>query len=295
MNRAPDFIVIGAMKCATSTLHEQLAAQPGFFLSTPKEPCFFSDDEVYARGWEWYTGLFAGARAGDVCGESSTHYTKLPTYPRTVERMARHLSNVRLIYMMRHPIDRLVSQYIHEWTQRTIDGPIDEAVQRFPRLIDYGRYGMQLRPYFEAFGRDRVLPVFQERLHHQPQAELERVCRFIGYTGIPRWQQELSAANVSSERLRKSAWRDALLHWPGMTTLRRRLVPRSVRDRIKRLWTMNERPKLGDARLAELRRVYNDDLGELGSWLGIELTCENFKEAAAQRPLEWAATAGTGR
>ena len=54
----PDFIVIGAMKSATTTLHEQLARQPGVFMSRPKEPNFFSDDAIYARGWGWYSSLF---------------------------------------------------------------------------------------------------------------------------------------------------------------------------------------------------------------------------------------------
>ena len=97
MTRLPDFIVIGAMKCATSTLHYQLAAQLGIFMSTPKEPNFFSDDKAFAGGIDKYAALFRAATPRDLCGESSTHYTKLPTYPRTVERMRRHLSNVRLI------------------------------------------------------------------------------------------------------------------------------------------------------------------------------------------------------
>ncbi|HTO70120.1 MAG TPA: sulfotransferase, partial [Myxococcota bacterium] len=79
--RLPDFAIIGAMKCGTSTLHEQLALRSGFFMSRPKEPNFFSDDDQYARGVGWYAGLFAGAAPGQLCGESSTHYTKLPTYP----------------------------------------------------------------------------------------------------------------------------------------------------------------------------------------------------------------------
>ena len=83
----PDFIVIGAMKSATTTLHEQLARQPGIFMSRPKEPNFFSDDAIYARGWGWYSSLFQAADLGSLRGESSTHYTKLPTFPRTVERM----------------------------------------------------------------------------------------------------------------------------------------------------------------------------------------------------------------
>ena len=102
----PDFVVIGAMKSATTTLHEQLARQPGVFMTRPKEPSFFSDDTVYARGWGWYGAHFRAARDGDLRGESSTHYSKLPTYPRTVERMARDLPHVKLIYLMRQPIDR---------------------------------------------------------------------------------------------------------------------------------------------------------------------------------------------
>ncbi len=83
----PDFIIIGAMKCGTSTLYEQLAAQPGVFMCTPKEPNFFSDDRIYANGLDWYRGLFAPAPAGALCGEASTHYTKLPTHPATLERL----------------------------------------------------------------------------------------------------------------------------------------------------------------------------------------------------------------
>src|SRR5262249_60849256 len=99
MIHRPDFIVIGAMKSATTTLHEQLARQSGIFMTRPKEPNFFSDDEVRARGWAWYGSLFRPAGAGDLRGESSTHYTKLPTYPRAVERMVRDLPRLKLIYV----------------------------------------------------------------------------------------------------------------------------------------------------------------------------------------------------
>ena len=290
MSSGPDFIIIGAMKCATSTLHEQLAAQPGIFMSDPKEPCFFSNDPVYARGWSWYVSLFAAAAPGQLRGESSTHYTKLPTYPRTVERIASHLPDVKLIYVMRHPLERLVSQYVHEWTERTIDGSIDAAVRRYPRLVDYGRYAMQLQPYFDAFGRERVLPVFQERLRVCPQEELERVCAFLGYAGSPRWAPERAEANVSTQRLRQSPWRDRLINLPGLKQARRALVPRIVRERIKRLWMMTDRPELSPSLRQELTQLYDADLAELGSWMGVELTCANFKQAAAGAGVAWAET-----
>jgi hypothetical protein len=288
--RLPDFIIIGAMKCATSTLHEQLAAQDGIFMSTPKEPNFFSDHAQFARGFDWYCSLFRPARASDRCGESSTHYTKLPTYKRTVERMDTHLGRkVKLIYVMRHPIDRLVSQYIHEWTQRAITVPIDDAVEKHPELVEYGRYAMQLEPFLETFGCENVLPVFFEHLTAEPQKELERVCRFIGYRRRPRWTEEAGQQNVSEQRLRKSKVVDVLMNCPGSATIRHRFVPQSVRDRIKGLWTMKERPQLSGRRIEELRRIYDRDLTMLGRWLGLDLCCDTFKDIGRTTAAQWAA------
>jgi len=284
---APDFVVIGAMKCATSTLHEQLAAQPGFFMSRPKEPNFFSDDDVWARGMDWYQGLFADAPPGALRGESSTHYTKLPTHPDALPRLAEALGPRRFVYVMRHPVDRLVSHYIHEWTQRTIEVPMDEAVHRHPELVDYGCYAMQLRPWFERFGREAVLPVFFERLAEEPDAELLRVARFLGSHEAVRFQSGLGAQNVSRDRLRKSPLRDALLRLPGATTLRRTLVPRALRDRIKARWQMRDRPELSAPTRSALERRFDEDLAELGSWLGTPLRCEGFAETVRGRALDW--------
>lgn len=289
MNRLPDFVVIGAMKCATSTLHDQLASQAGLFMSTPKEPNFFSDDENYARGLGWYSGLFAGAAEGDLCGESSTHYTKRPRLSRTLERMRPVLPHARLIYVMRHPIDRLVSHYVHVWGEHGVAGPIDEEVAGNPDLVAFSRYGMQLEPFLDAYGPENILPVFFERMVRHPQETLERVCRFIGYPGVPCWQEECDRRNVGAERLRKSAIRDFLVEMPGLREIRRGLIPKSWREWVKGFWRMKERPRLSAPVAARLREVFDADLEKLGGWLGVSLTCENFKEVASGAPREWVA------
>jgi hypothetical protein len=286
--RMPDFIIIGAMKCATSTLHEQLARQPGIFMSTPKEPCFFSDDDQWAHGESWYASLFNAAAADDICGESSTHYTKLPTHPHTVARMKRTLpSHVKFIYIMRHPIDRLISHYIHEWTQRVMSSPIDEAVRTHAELVEYGMYAAQLEPYCVAFGESNILPVFFERLTAHPQTELERVCRFIGYQGSPRWHDDVAEENRSSERLRRSRLRDAVINLPGLKQARRALVPKSVREWVKGFWSMKQRPHLSPPTLARLTEHIDGDLARLGRWFGLELRCDNFKQVAAGAEPAW--------
>ncbi|MBE9125773.1 MULTISPECIES: sulfotransferase family protein [unclassified Coleofasciculus] len=287
MNNAPDFLIIGAMKCATSTLHEQLALQPGIFMTELKEPNFFSNDEEYAKGIEWYLSHFKSASPDDLCGESSTHYTKLPTYPHTIERIQKHLPDVKLIYVMRHPIDRLVSQYIHEWTQGVISVDINQAISKHPELLEYSRYTIQLKPYFETFGQDRVLPVFFERLLKHPQEELEQVCRFIGYKDKPVWDTELDAKNVSSERMRKNTLRDFFVEAPILKDFRRMFIPKSWRTQIRSLWTMKKKPKIEPQQLEHLRTIFDEDLAILGSWLGISLSCDNFKATAQVSSGNW--------
>ena len=289
MGRHPDFLIIGAMKAGTSTLHDQLAAHQGLFLSVPKEPCFFSDADVWARGLAWYEALFAAAAPDDLCGESSTHYTKRPQLPDSVGRIAETLPDVRLVYMMRHPIERLVSHYVHEWTEGTVREPLEAAVERHPELVDHGRYAYQLRPYLETFGRARILPVFLERHARHPREELARVLRFLGHPGPVNEAVLAQRSNVSSQRLRRSRPREFLQELPAATWLRRTLLPERVRERIKARWRISERPEVGDALRRALEARFDEDLAELGGWLGVPLSCARFREQVADRALEWAA------
>jgi aryl carrier-like protein len=286
MPRKPDFIIIGAMKSATTSLHDQLAAHAGVHMSVPKEPNFFSDEDQWGRGLDWYWDLFAKAPSSDLCGESSTHYTKLPRHHNVVDRIAEHVPDAKFIYVMRHPVDRLVSHYIHEWTQRVIDEPIQQAIDSHPNLVDFGLYAMQLRPWVERFGRERILPVFFDRLRAHPQAELERVCHFIAYEGTPRWR-EIGPSNISADRMRHSPLRDYVVNLPIVTAIRRRFIPQWVRDRIKHLWMLKRRPSLDDADRRRLVERFDPDLAELGRALGIELSCDNFVAQTRDEPREW--------
>jgi hypothetical protein len=284
------------MKSATTTLHEQLGRQPGVFMTRPKEPNFFSDDDAYARGWNSYASLFRAARPGDVRGESSTHYAKLPTYPRTVDRMVRDLPRLKLIYLMRHPIDRLISQYVHEITCGRIRVGIQDAVYRHPELIDYGRYSLQLRPFVEAYGFRSVLPVFFPRLVNGSQAELERIGRFLGLDGALEWDVTMKPQNVGRDRLRPSPIREVLVRVPVLAGLRQRVIPRQWSQSIKELWRARiDPPYLSPSTTAYLREIFDADLAELGSWLGVTLNCDNFHEVTIDQVHRWAPSADRGQ
>lgn len=286
--RLPNFLIIGAMKSGTSSLHEQLALRSGFFMSDPKEPCFFSDDEPFARGLEWYSALFDGARSGQRCGESSTHYTKLPTHPDTIARVRSVLPGARFVYLMRDPVERIVSQYIHEWTQREVSGSLDEAVRDHERYVDYSRYAYQLEPYLTSFGPDAVLPVFFERMVRHPDAELERVCEFLDDpSDEPRsWRRDLPAQNVSRERIRETPLRRTVRGFAPLRALKDRF-PQSWRDRVKARWQIQERPELSAALREDVEARIDSDLARLGDWLGIALSCRGWMERVSAPAREW--------
>ena len=283
----PDFIIIGAMKSATSTLHSQLARQKNIFMTTPKEPNYFSDDDQYKKGEQWYESLFEGAKQGDLCGESSTHYTKVPDYQETVFRMATSLTSPKLIYVMRHPIERLISHYIHQWSKNIIHSDINTAINQHPELVNYSKYAMQLKPYIDTFGIDNILPVFTEKLKVSPQEQLLMISNFIGYDGQMVWQYDLKKQNVSKERIRPFLGYDFFIQSGLMTALRRKLIPQSIRNKIKKQLTLQERPCISDRQMHYLKNVFNEELNQLGQLMGVELDCDNYEEKVIHNNLRW--------
>lgn len=256
---SPNFIIIGAMKCGTSTLAAQLGAQDGVFITTPKEPNFFSDDTAYAKGITWYQQLFDQAGPNDIKGEASTHYTKLPTYPETIARLPAEMGTIKFIYLIRDPIARAISHYIHEWSMGEITEDIGTAFETHPELISYSCYGQQLAPYVEAFGADRIHITTLEALRDNPQATLEQVGAFLNIPQLPVWQQENERVNVSADRVRRFPLHGLLIDNPIATSLRRLLIPQVLRDWVKAKRQMQTRPQPSQALIAQLQNTFMQD------------------------------------
>lgn len=261
----PHFLIIGAMKCGTSSLQAQLACQPGIFMTTPKEPNFFSDDAIYAKGTAWYESLFEDATPGDLRGEASTHYTKLPTYLETLPRLRQKLKAPKLIYLIRDPMARAVSHYIHEWTMGNMPDNIETAFEHHRELVDYGRYAYQIEPYLKAFGRDAIFLSTLEQMNRAPQLLLDEVGAFLGLKTSLVWQDEQTRVNVSAERIRRLPLHGLLVDNPVAVTLRRSVVPKSLRERIRRRRQMVTRPVISPARQRILKEIFAKDFEDLVS------------------------------
>jgi len=259
----PDFLIIGAMKCGTSTLQAQLANQPGVFMCTPKEPNYFSDDDIFARGPQWYEALFSDAETGDLKGEASTHYTKLPTYPQTLPRMQAVLKAPKLVYMIRNPMVRAVSHYIHEWSEGRVGADAREAFEKTPEFAAYGCYGMQIAPFVRAYGPDRILLTSLEQIKADPDASFAQISSFLGLPENAAWQHDLPAQNVSATRVRRFPLQGLLIDNPVAATLRRALVPKSVRAWVRGKRTMTTRPEIPTGLQTRLEAQFLEDRAKL--------------------------------
>jgi hypothetical protein len=205
----PDFLVIGVPKAGTTALHAALAHHPDLFLSPVKEPKFFlTDGPPPARGgpgdaqtyrehvWRRkdYEALFDAAPDGTLRGESTPFYL----YDRCAQyRIRREIPAVRMIALLRDPVERAHSNWTHLWSAGL--EPIDDFIEAcqaedrraeagwaiFWRYVSLGRYGEQLRHLYELFPRDQVLTLRYRRLCREPAWALDRICEFLGVrTGL---------------------------------------------------------------------------------------------------------------
>lgn len=227
----PDFLVAGAPKAGTTALHVALARHPQLYLSRTKEPKFFLADgrpPVLAKGpgdarttrqlvWRRadYEALFDPAPPGALLGESTPFYL----YDAAAQaRIAALIPDVRLICVLRDPIDRAHSNWAHLWSAglepeadfvaaaRLEDRRRAAGWAPFWRYLGLGRYGEQLASLWSRFPREHTLVLRYQDLREQPVATLDRICAFLGVdtgalTEVPAENVTTHASTSTANRL----------------------------------------------------------------------------------------------
>lgn len=230
----PNFLLIGGMKCGTTSLANQMGSHPEIFISPVKEPHFFAMDDVWGRGLGWYEALFKDANNAKIVGEASTTYTMVPFHDGVVDRIAETLEDVRFIYVVRHPIKRLISNYTHLWHAGQDIQPIDQMVDTYPQLVAASRYHFQIEKYLQKFSADRMLVLAFEDFVKDPLALHRRIYEFLGVDAdfVPA---DLSAKNVAAEKVRESSWVRTAKELPMVRSLARWLLPAEIRSSIAKI------------------------------------------------------------
>ena len=136
------------------------------------------------RGGKVISGCFDVAKSGQLCGEASTCYSRWPHYGDVAGRIASHLPNVKLIYLIRHPVQRAYSHYGHrmrEWAIRE-ERPVvsfEEALEILPEIVDASLYMTQIHQYLKYFDRDRLLVLTFDDMHRDTRLFFDKVQRFL--------------------------------------------------------------------------------------------------------------------
>jgi hypothetical protein len=179
----PDFLIIGAAKAATTSLAIMLREHPDVAFSRIKEPHFFSVPNKFALGWPWYRGLYAHKAPGNIIGEASTSYSRIRTYPKVIGRIHRYLPEVKIIYLVRNPLDRIRSAYIERLSEPGFGQAhpsLSEALRQIPAMIDSSRHYEVYSAYREKFPAENIRVIWFEELVEDPNGVFRDLCSFLG-------------------------------------------------------------------------------------------------------------------
>jgi hypothetical protein len=193
--RLPDFIVIGAQKCGTTSLDYYFGLHPQIGMARKKELDFFVREMNGSKGVEWYRSHFDVAAR--VVGETSPNYTAHPRLE-PVPRMAEVLRpETKFIYAVRDPIDRILSQYVHYYARGWEEGSLEDALHtgEFREdMLQRSRYYHQLSQYTARFPREQIHLITLEDLLHRRQETLAGAFAFLGVEpsfGTPLFRRRL--------------------------------------------------------------------------------------------------------
>uniref|UniRef100_UPI0035CC5153 sulfotransferase family protein n=1 Tax=uncultured Sphingomonas sp. TaxID=158754 RepID=UPI0035CC5153 len=263
----PTFVVIGAVKGATTWIHDQLQDNPTIFLPGP-EPHFFSKE--YDQGLDFYRDMFARAKPGQIVGEKSADYF---AHPLAAERLARTLPDARLVLQLRNPIDRAYSDYKMLFRRGTVtDGPeayLDGRESDQPRFLLDGLYARHLARWLQHFDARQIEILLFEDVLSRPSDTVASVCRHIGAPYHFSTQVGTRPRNNSAEHFLPLAMRSA---FSPMKRAVRPLRGSVAFEGIRRMFAREiAYPPLTPDLRQRLIDYYRADIGHLSAILGRRL------------------------
>lgn len=291
----PNFLVIGAGRSGTTSLHRWLGQHPDVFVSGEKSPNFFVSHEplppregprlrAMARQWVSdpgeYAALFDGARVEKAVGEVSPVYLQATSAP---QRIRAALPDVRLVAILREPVSRAHAHFLGRRrdgletradfaavVREELSGPLPDAVA-FGHYLGCGRYHHFLRGYFDHFPRERIRIYLFEDLMADPAALMADLYGFLGVDPgfVPDTGRRHGRTGVVSNPVARAVWTASV----GVRTALRPWVPRAIRDLAAPIFLRRlERPPLDPELRERLREVFREDVERLEALIGRDLS-----------------------
>lgn len=267
--RIPDFFVIGAAKCATTSLCVGLGRHPGIFIPGRKELNFFSDDEKFKRGVEWYTRYFSDATSDQVLGEGSVSYSFHSRYPDTAARIHQIAPNSKLIYIIRNPLEQIVSLYLQFAAAGVVRHQLSKAIRVDEIHLDAARYFRQISEYRKYWDDDSIKIAFFDDWKADQGAVLRDCATFLGASPAFQFEREVKPFAVTKGQAVDRRMVRRLRHLPFLGWIRDSL-PLAVRRRLKAVLKkeITETPKLTSDDIHYIRENLAEDTAQILEYAG---------------------------
>ena len=277
----PNFLIIGVEKGGTTWLHTQLIKHPEIFLPNTKEIHFFNKynsnfiaHDYFNLGLNWYLEFFKEYEGQRAIGEVTPMYICDPEAPLRIKKT---LPDVKLIVMLRNPVDRAYSHYWMAKHKNHTNLTFKEVIeQEEPRFIQRGLYYKQLKTYYELFNPNQIIVLFYDEVFKNPEYWLSKVCNFLGVNST-YYQNDsslsdkvfqasayrssflLNKQNYVVHKMRKNKIMSSMLNW---------LKRNGFSDQVKKFNAVEKSyEKISESDALLLQNYYQGDLEALSSLL----------------------------
>lgn len=291
--KSVDFLVIGAQKSATTSLFKYLSEHPNIYMPPEKETNFFSDNAQFSKGVKWYfKEYFNSADLSLICGEASPNYMCYDYVPKRIHRI---FPEIKLIAILRNPVERAYSHYRMAVRKNIEDRPFDVCIRHLIErgnvsddfrnveldFIMLGQYGRILSNYLEIYNKNKMLIIFTEDLAIQPIKCMREIFNFLEVSN--EFYSDIFEKQFHSGGEKRFPVLEKLLNFKCVKHPLRSLLPSQIRRTLGyRLHTQYlVRPNKGiepsQQSQQTLLEYYADDVSLLENLFEIQLPWKEFK------------------
>lgn len=281
MARFPHFIIIGAGKCGTTSLHDYLSQHPDVYLCPKKETFFFMNAQSREINRKWggvatvedYLALFEEAPETDILGEISTIYY---AHPESAELIKDAIPDVKIIAILRDPSDRAFSAYQMYIRNGGESRSFSETIEARAQYITKGFYYQELSPFYKVFNSDNIKILMFEDLVKNPTVFLKELFEFIDVNAD--FYPDMSKRGREGG-LPKRPWLHKLLTKDNpirtsMASLIKLFLPLEKRQSLRTKLVKGNiaKEKMDEVTRQQLIGIYRDDIQQLEGLINRDLS-----------------------
>jgi len=283
----PNFIIVGAPKAGTTSLYHYLSGHSEVFMSEPKEVNYFSKDEIEEQGLYYkafkaknlaeYKKLFIDVNNEKAIGEGSVSYL---FYPKTAAKIKEIIPNVKIIILLRNPVERGYSHYLMDYRMGLTNLSYEEIVYKtsrhkdinlyYQQFVELGLYYEQVKRYLDIFGKEQVKIYLQEDLRNKSEKVILDLYDFLNIS-------DSCTIDTTQEHNAFSMPKNKLIHklYASHTI---RIVTKTIfsnvlKEKVKNLFfERKKKPKLDKKLKEDLQNLYREDIKKLEQLIGRDLS-----------------------